>query len=70
MEYTAPFVVPGFEPGPNGVPKTAEERMEILGQMKQMRLVQAGIESPVAKAAISGAMGQLYPHRLMCAALC
>ena len=53
----APFVVPGFEPGPDGNPKTPEERREILQSIKQMRLVQEGIESPVAKAAMSGAMG-------------
>lgn len=57
MEYTAPFVVPGYEPGPDGVPKTPEERSEILQSIKQMRLVQAGIESPVAKATMSGGMG-------------
>ncbi|KDE02333.1 hypothetical protein MVLG_07103 [Microbotryum lychnidis-dioicae p1A1 Lamole] len=57
MEYTAPFVVPGYEPSPTGEPKTPEERQQILFQMKQMRWVQAGIESPIAKAGISGAMG-------------
>lgn len=62
----APFIVPGYEPTPAGEPKSAEERKEVLGSMKQMRLVQAGIESPAAKAAMSGAMGQsriLFPRR-------
>ena len=54
----APFVVPGYEPSPTGEPKTPEERSEILRSIKQMRLVQAGIESPVAKAALSGGMGE------------
>ena len=54
---TAPFVVPGYEPGPDGEPKTREERADVLTSMKQMRMVQDGIESPVAKAAMSGAMG-------------
>lgn len=39
-------------------PKSPEERAEILSNMKQMRLVQAGIESPVAKAVMSGGMGE------------
>lgn len=57
----APFIVPGYEPTPTGEPKTSEERREILGSLKQMRLVQAGIESPVAKAALSGVMGPSPP---------
>ncbi|ORY88951.1 Tim17/Tim22/Tim23/Pmp24 family-domain-containing protein [Leucosporidium creatinivorum] len=56
-QCVAPFVVPGYEPGPGGVAKTPEERREILNSIKQMRLVQAGIESPVAKATLSGGMG-------------
>lgn len=59
-QCVAPFVVPGYEPGPGGVAKTAEERREILNSIKQMRLVQAGIESPVAKATLSGGMGQSF----------
>ncbi|GAA5840443.1 hypothetical protein JCM3775_004699 [Rhodotorula graminis] len=62
-QYLTPFVVPGYEP-PAPDPETGEvrtrnwdERREIIWQMKQMRLVQEGMESPVAKAAISGAMG-------------
>lgn len=56
--FVAPFVVPGYEPTPTGEPKSPEERSEILNSIKQMRLVQAGIESPVAKAALSGGMGE------------
>lgn len=63
-QYLTPFVVPGYEP-PAPDPETGEvrtrnwdERREIIWQMKQMRLVQEGMESPVAKAAISGAMGE------------
>lgn len=63
-QYLTPFVVPGYEP-PMPDPETGEvrtktddERREIIGQMKQVRLVQEGMESPVAKAAISGAMGE------------
>ncbi|BGO93744.1 RHTO0S10e04434g1_1 [Rhodotorula toruloides] len=62
-QYLTPFVVPGYEP-PSPDPETGEvrtktedERREIISQMKQIRLVQEGMESPVAKAAISGAMG-------------
>ncbi|GAA5859453.1 hypothetical protein JCM8547_006831 [Rhodosporidiobolus lusitaniae] len=60
--YLTPFVVPGYEPpspDTEGVvrPKNEDERREIVSQMKQIRLVQDGMESPVAKAAISGAMG-------------
>lgn len=58
MNFTAPHVVPGYEPGIDG-PKSPDERAEILSNMKQMRLVQAGIESPVAKAVMSGGMGEL-----------
>lgn len=57
MEAIAPLVVPGYEPSPTGA-KSDEERAQILNQMKQMRLVQAGIESPVAKAVMSGGVGQ------------
>ncbi|GAA5969578.1 hypothetical protein JCM11641_008167 [Rhodosporidiobolus odoratus] len=60
--YLTPFVVPGYEPpspDETGItrPRNEDERREILSQMKQIRLVQEGMESPVAKAAISGAMG-------------
>ncbi|KWU45932.1 hypothetical protein RHOSPDRAFT_32410 [Rhodotorula sp. JG-1b] len=62
-QYLTPFVVPGYEP-PSPDPqtgevrvKTDEERRDIIWQMKQVRMVQEGMESPVAKAAISGAMG-------------
>jgi len=64
MNYLTPFVVPGYEP-PTPDPETGEvraknldERKEIVSQMKQIRMVQDGMESPVTKAAISGAMGQ------------
>ncbi|CEQ40668.1 SPOSA6832_02301, partial [Sporobolomyces salmonicolor] len=63
MNYLTPFVTPGYEPPqPDPVtgelrPKTEDERREIISQMKQIRLVQEGMESPVTKAAISGAMG-------------
>lgn len=57
---TPPYVVPGYEPGPDGAGKSEQERKEILWNMKQMRLVQAGVESPVAKAALSGAMGKPF----------
>ncbi|GAA5897271.1 hypothetical protein JCM5296_000987 [Sporobolomyces johnsonii] len=63
MNYLTPFVTPGYEPPqPDPVtgeirPKTDDERREIISQMKQIRLVQEGMESPVTKAAISGAMG-------------
>lgn len=33
--------------------------MQILAQMKQMRLVSAGIESPIAKSVMSGGVGKL-----------
>lgn len=56
----APFVIPGYEPGPDGIPKTPEERKEVLQSLKQMRLVQSGIESPVAKSLMSGAMGGFF----------
>lgn len=56
MNFTAPHVVPGYEPSMSG-PKSDDERAEILSNIKQMRLVQAGIESPVAKAVMSGGMG-------------
>ncbi|GAA5824942.1 hypothetical protein JCM5353_002943 [Sporobolomyces roseus] len=63
MNYLTPFVVPGYEP-PTPDPETGEvraknldERKEIVSQMKQIRMVQDGMESPVTKAAISGAMG-------------
>ncbi|BGP42040.1 Mitochondrial import inner membrane translocase subunit tim22 [Rhodotorula kratochvilovae] len=63
QQYLTPFVVPGYEP-PQPDPETGEvrprntdERREIIWQMKQVRMVQEGMESPVAKAAISGAMG-------------
>ncbi|GEM10542.1 mitochondrial import inner membrane translocase subunit TIM22 [Rhodotorula toruloides] len=59
-QYLTPFVVPGYEP-PMPDPETGEvrtktddERRDIISQMKQIRLVQEGMESPVAKAAISG----------------
>lgn len=65
-QYLTPFVVPGYEP-PSPDPETGEvrtktedERREIISQMKQIRLVQEGMESPVAKAAISGAMGESW----------
>lgn len=61
--YLTPFVIPGYEP-PAPDPqtgevriKTTDERRDIIWQMKQVRMVQEGMESPVAKAAISGAMG-------------
>ncbi|GAA6031632.1 hypothetical protein JCM8097_006558 [Rhodosporidiobolus ruineniae] len=62
QSYLTPFVVPGYEPpapDDEGLvrPKNEDERREILSQMKQIRLVQEGMESPVAKAAISGVMG-------------
>ena len=53
MNYVAPFVTPGYEPGE----KSPEERADILRNIKQMRLAQAGMESPVAKAAMSGGVG-------------
>lgn len=63
-QYLTPFVVPGYEP-PSPDPQTGEvrvktddERRDIIWQMKQVRMVQEGMESPVAKAAISGAMGE------------
>ena len=63
-QYLTPFVVPGYEP-PSPDPqtgevrvKTVDERRDIIWQMKQVRMVQEGMESPVAKAAISGAMGE------------
>lgn len=56
-KLVAPFVVPGYEPGLEGEPKSDEERKQILFSIKQMRLVQAGIESPIAKATLSGVMG-------------
>lgn len=62
MQAVAPLVVPGYEPSPTG-PKTDEERAEILNQMKQMRMVSAGIESPVAKAVMSGGVGQSSGRR-------
>lgn len=46
----------GFEPLAEG-PRSDEERRLILQQMKQQRLITAGMESPVAKACISGAVG-------------
>lgn len=66
MNYLTPFVVPGYEPpSPDPEtgeirPKTFEERKEIVSQMKQIRMVQDGMESPVTKAAISGAMGKSH----------
>lgn len=70
-QYLTPFVVPGYEP-PAPDPETGEvriktedERREIMWQMKQVRMVQDGMESPVAKAAISGAMGELWELRLV-----
>lgn len=57
MQAIAPLVVPGYEPSPDG-PKSNEERMQILAQMKQMRLVSAGIESPIAKSVMSGGVGK------------
>ncbi|KAK4698935.1 RNA polymerase II-associated protein 1, partial [Phenoliferia sp. Uapishka_3] len=53
----SPFVVPGYEPGPDGEPKSPDERRAILYQIKQMRLISAGMESPVAKATMSGVVG-------------
>jgi hypothetical protein len=53
----APFVVPGYEPTPDG-PRTAEARKDILMGIKQQRLVQAGIESPAAKSLMSAGMGE------------
>lgn len=53
-------MIPGYEPGPDGIPKTPEERKEVLQSIKQMRLVQSGIESPVAKSLMSGAMGTSF----------
>lgn len=58
--WVAPYVVPGYEPGPDGEPKSLVERQEIITSLKQMRMVQAGIESPVAKAALSGVMGPSF----------
>jgi hypothetical protein len=69
-QCVAPFVVPGYEPGPGGVAKTPEERRELLNSIKQMRLVQAGIESPVAKATLSGGMGQYIPASLSSCSMC
>ncbi|GAA6061006.1 hypothetical protein JCM10212_001062 [Sporobolomyces blumeae] len=63
MNYLTPFVVPGYEPpSPDPVtgelrPKTDQERRDVVSQMKQIRLVQDGMESPVTKAVISGGMG-------------
>jgi len=57
MQAIAPLVVPGYEPSPTG-PKSDEERAQILFQMKQMKLVSEGIESPVAKAVMSGGVGE------------
>lgn len=63
-KLVAPFVVPGYEPGLEGEPKSDEERKQILFSIKQMRLVQAGIESPIAKATLSGVMGFVFPFFL------
>lgn len=57
-------MVPGYEPTPTGEPKSAEERKEILASMRQMRQVQSGIESPLAKSLMSGAMGMVYSFYL------
>ncbi|KAK4057125.1 Mitochondrial import inner membrane translocase subunit tim22 [Microbotryomycetes sp. JL221] len=59
MNFVAPFVVPGYEPNtiPGSAEKTPEERAEILQNIKQTRFVQAGIESPAAKAVMSGGIG-------------
>ncbi|KAM0756104.1 Tim17-domain-containing protein [Meredithblackwellia eburnea MCA 4105] len=51
---TAPYIVPGYEPSPDGVPKSDEEKQAALYQLKQMRIIAAGMESPVAKATMSG----------------
>lgn len=53
---TPPYVVPGYEPTLDG-PKSTADRKEILASIKMNRIVQAGMESPVAKATMSGVMG-------------
>ncbi|KAI5476249.1 mitochondrial import inner membrane translocase subunit TIM22 [Pseudohyphozyma bogoriensis] len=61
-KLVAPFVVPGYEPGPDGTAKSIEERAEILRNIKQMRWVQEGMESPVAKATLSGVMAPRFDN--------